>query len=371
MNYKRLFLDVHVIQTVPPSNINRDDTGSPKTAQYGGVRRARVSSQSWKRAIRKYFNEFGGLTNIGIRTLDVVQHVADKIMEIDGSITKQKAKQMAKELFERVTMKKDGKGKKSFQFDKNDKLKALFFLSDKQAKQLAEAAIRGETESATIKGCIKKKSSIDIALFGRMLAEDPSLNEDASAQVAHAISTHGVQTEYDFFTAVDDLSPEEHAGAAMLDTVEYNSSTLYRYANVAVHELLAQLGDSESTVNALKLFVDAFAVSMPTGKINTFANQTLPQLILVTLRDDRPVNLVTAFENPVRSGDGYVKESVSRLFEEHRRVHKFLAQPYYVSYVVADADMENSGVGISHVSMQQLLQELGEAIEGRLPGLQE
>lgn len=117
-----------------------------------------------------------------------------------------------------------------------------------------------------------------------MVTDDPSLNEDASSQVAHAISTHAVQTEFDFFTAVDELSPEDNAGAGMLGTVEYNSSTLYRYANVAIHELLVQLGEKKSVVNNLKLFVEAFANSMPTGKVNTFANQTLPQALVLSLR---------------------------------------------------------------------------------------
>lgn len=76
---QRLFLDIHAIQTVPPSNINRDDTGSPKTAQYGGVTRARVSSQSWKRAIRKYFYDKGHIQNSGIRSCDIVNHIAEII----------------------------------------------------------------------------------------------------------------------------------------------------------------------------------------------------------------------------------------------------------------------------------------------------
>ena len=92
-----------------------------------------------------------------------------------------------------------------------------------------------------------------------MVADDPSLNEDASSQVAHAISTHGVQTEFDFYTAVDDLAPEDNAGAGMLGTIEFNTSTLYRYANVAVHELTRQLGNEQTVINTLKLFVEAFS----------------------------------------------------------------------------------------------------------------
>ena len=176
---------------------------------------------------------------------------------------------------------------------------------------------------------------MDIALFGRMVADDPSLNEDASAQVAHAISTHAVQTEFDFFTAIDDLKPEDNAGAGMLGTIEFNSSTMYRYANVAVHELYRQLGNKEQTLNALKLFIESFANSMPSGKSNTFANQTLPQAILVVVRSDRPVNLVSAFEEPVKSSEGYVQQSIEKLFLELKNVEKFVRAPVFAFYVTA------------------------------------
>lgn len=88
-----------------------------------------------------------------------------------------------------------------------------------------------------------------------MLAKDSSINVDASAQVAHAISTHEIESEFDFYTAVDDLAPEDNQGAAMIDTLEYNSSTLYRYANIAMHDFYGQLGDKESLINATKLLL--------------------------------------------------------------------------------------------------------------------
>lgn len=314
----KLFLDVHAIQTLPPSNINRDDTGSPKTAQYGGVRRARVSSQSWKKAIRTYFYKNSMQTNVGIRSLDVVKYVADKIVKLDSSIEDNKALEMANDVLNNAKVS-----------TKDYKTKALFFLGDTQAQALAQAAIDGESDKKKLQEILKDNPAIDIALFGRMVADDPFLNEDASCQVAHAISTHGVQTEFDFFTAVDDLSPEDNAGAGMLGTVEFNSSTMYRYANVSVHELTKQLGSKEATINTLKLFVEAFSNSLPTGKVNTFANQTVPQLIFVTLRSDRPVNLVSAFENPIKSTDGYVDESIKRLFIENENVSKFVKKPEF------------------------------------------
>lgn len=197
---RRFYLDIHAIQTLPPSNVNRDDTGSPKTAMYGGVRRARVSSQSWKRAMRKYFLDECE-EDLGIRSLNVIKYLAERIIAVDASVTEESAMKMAEKAFNDVGIK-----------TKDQKTKALFFLGKKQADRLATAIINGETDKKVLKEIFCDNPAIDIALFGRMVADDPSLNEDASAQVAHAISTHEVQTEFDYYTAVDELSPEDNAG---------------------------------------------------------------------------------------------------------------------------------------------------------------
>lgn len=347
----RLFLDVHAIQTVPPSNINRDDTGSPKTAQYGGVKRARVSSQAWKRAMREYFYKNSEQTNVGVRSLDIVAYLARKIVKLDGNISMEDALAKAEKTLNGAAIStKDGR------------TKALFFLGDQQANRLAQAAIDEVTDKKQLQTMLKENPAIDIALFGRMVADDPSLNEDASSQIAHAISTHAVQTEFDFYTAVDDLAPEDNAGAGMLGTIEYNASTLYRYGNVAVHELVKQLSNEQAVINTLKLFVESFANSMPTGKVNTFANQTLPQLILVTLREDRPVNLVSAFEKPVQSTEGYVEDSIHRLLLENKKVEKFVKSPTFNAYV-SQEPIENEGDLNIEDSLQDLLNALGETLQ--------
>lgn len=206
---KRLYVDLHVLQTVPPSCVNRDDTGSPKTAVYGGVRRARVSSQAWKRAMRTMFRE--ELLNpeqMGERTKKVLQILAEEIQRI---APEQEAEKLAKKAMEYVGLtpsKKNG----------ND-LDALFFLSHFQAKALASLIVEGSSDKKAYHDALEKAPSMDMALFGRMVASDPSLNYDASAQVAHSISTHRVQNEYDYFTAVDDCAPEDNAGAGHLGTV--------------------------------------------------------------------------------------------------------------------------------------------------------
>lgn len=353
MTEKRLYLDIHAIQTLPPSNVNRDDTGSPKTAIYGGVRRARVSSQSWKRAMRQYFLQESA-EDLGIRSLNVIQYVADRIVAADASITNEKAMEKAEKVFNDA-----GIG------TKDQKTKALFFLGKKQADRLALSAINGETDKKQLKQCFCDNPAVDIALFGRMVADEHSLKEDASAQVAHAISTHAVQTEFDFYTAVDDLAPEDNAGAGMLGTIEYNSSTLYRYANIAIHDLLRQLESKEQTIDTAKLFIKAFANSMPTGKANTFANQTLPQLLMINIRHDRPVNLVTAYEKPVRSHEGNVAASIERLFMEVKKTEKFVQPPLRTLYVV-DEDINKPEWATEEDNIYSLMNDFALIAENNL-----
>ncbi|MDO4564489.1 MAG: type I-E CRISPR-associated protein Cas7/Cse4/CasC [Clostridia bacterium] len=320
----KLFIDIHVLQNVPPSCINRDDTGSPKTAVFGGVTRARVSSQCWKRAVRLSFMESFPREKLGFRTKKIVKLLSQAIMELDSSLSEEQAEKKAENVLNAVEL----KGKKA-----KASTDALFFISAAQISALAELAIENAKEASAKElkqrtaEALRKQPGVDIALFGRMVASNPSLNTDACAQVAHALSTHKVSNEYDYFTAVDDCAPEDNAGAAHLDTVEYNSSTLYRYATVAVHELNKHLGDE--TAHMVGSFVRAFVRSMPTGKQNTFANQTLPFAVMLCLRSDQPINLVGAFEKPITSRDnGYSEESALKLVEYAKDVwDDFAAQP--------------------------------------------
>ena len=352
MKTNNLYLDIHAIQSVPPSNINRDDTGSPKTAQYGGATRARVSSQCWKKAMRDYFLSHGDAGKVGVRTKDIVTYVAEKIREKDAMKSVDEAMEMADKVINLAGVS-----------TKDYKAKALFFLGNKQAEELAMAALRNVQDKNEIKMILKENPAIDVALFGRMVADEPMLNEDASCQVAHAISTHAVSGEYDYFTAIDDLSPEDNAGAGMIGTIEYNSSTLYRYADIAVHELCRQLGSKEATVAAVTLFIEAFIKSMPTGKVNTFANQTLPQGIIVTLRSDRPVNLVSAFEEPVQAKGGYAKESMAKLAAEYKKAAK-MVQPEIASFVLTlEEESPLAAVGKQEKNLDALLHDVGGTIE--------
>ena len=209
--------------------------------------------------------------------------------------------------------------------------------------------------------------AVDIALFGRMLANAPDLNTDASAQVAHAISVDRVDQDFDYFTAVDDCAADDNAGAGMIGTVSFNSSTLYRYATVDIDSLYGQLGDPEAAACGVAAFVEAFVKSMPTGKQNTFANRTLPNAVVVAIRKSQPINAVSAFEVPVRPSED---ESVSRhaaalLGEKLAAIEKAFDEPSVCAWNVVDGASVTQLDAISRgVSMRELLSQLHDEIRG-------
>lgn len=314
----RMYIDVHVLQTVPPSNLNRDDTGSPKTAFYGGVRRARVSSQAWKRATRTAFDSVLDRSQLGVRTRRVVELVAEEIRRQQDAVSEAEALTLAEGVL----------GKAGIAVKTNPRKKEapkesgyLLFLSRRQVQNLAAAALvvhGGGDYPKNVKQLADTEHSVDLALFGRMVADSTDLNVDAAVQVAHAISVHAVEEQFDYFTAVDDhkaRDEEEDAGAGMIGTVEFNSSTLYRYATIDVVRLAENLGDPVAVRAAVEAFLGCFVVSMPTGKQNTFANRTLPDAVLVQVRDDLPVNYVGAFEEAIVSANGRSSLAVTALAE--------------------------------------------------------
>ncbi|MBB1055766.1 MULTISPECIES: type I-E CRISPR-associated protein Cas7/Cse4/CasC [unclassified Dietzia] len=311
------YIDVHIIQTVPPSNINRDDTGSPKSAVYGGVRRSRVSSQAWKRATRAEFSSHLDTAELGVRTKRVVEQMIGEIVARRPDL-EESAEDLAAKVLKVVDINLAKEKKESSEKREVPQTEYLIFLSRAQISALAELAI-DSVDSTPDKKSVKKAfhddTSIDVALFGRMIANAPDLNVDACCQVAHAISVHPASNEFDYFTAVDDKAPEDNAGAGMIGTVEFVSSTMYRYATVNADALAASLGSIEAAAKAAEAFVRAFAVSMPTGKSNTFANRTRADLVLVQVRDDQPVNLVGAFESAIASTTGRTEQAVLRLAE--------------------------------------------------------
>jgi CRISPR system Cascade subunit CasC len=350
----RCYIDIHVLQTVPPSCVNRDDTGSPKSAVYGGVTRARVSSQAWKRAIRLYFGDHFDADSIGTRTKKLVGMIEDALLALDPKMPGKDARKKAEEALKAAGFSPKGD---------DGKVGALFFISKSQARSLAELAMKEVKEKEAYKAALKDTPAVDMALFGRMVADDPSLNYDAAAQVAHAISTHAVQNEFDYFTAVDDRAPEDNAGASHIGTTEYTSATLYRYATVNVNELASLI--PEETTEAVKGFVEAFCCAMPTGKQSTFANRTVPDLVYVTIRNDQPVNFAGAFEKPVcAETGGYLAASELALAEYARKTYEL----FVPSPVLAFGCSRGDGLKelVEMLPLHTMIDRIGDYVEDRL-----
>jgi len=289
--------------------------------------------------MRLMFNQHLDVSELSYRTLKIFDLIADEIQKKSPNHNREDAIKLAKDVLIKAKVKPSSKNQ-----EKSD---ALFFMSSKQAKNLADLAL-GDLEGKDVEKAViqtlKSNNGIDLALFGRMVASNPEINCDASSQVAHAISTHRVENEYDYFTAVDDCSAEDNAGAGMIGTVEYNSATLYRYATVAVHELLGQLAtDATAVEKALREFIRAFVLSMPTGKQNTFAAHSLPHTVMVALRSDRPLNLADAFEKPVKPknpNDGFAQPSAKAFAERTLKAYEDFCTTPITSYIVGELPPE-------------------------------
>ncbi|XBH21559.1 type I-E CRISPR-associated protein Cas7/Cse4/CasC [Jonesiaceae bacterium BS-20] len=307
---KNLYVELHALQPIPPSNVNRDDTGNPKTAIFGGIRRARVSSQAWKRSIRQDFANRLAPELVGVRSVRLVEKLASEIRSQYPELTDE-AQAMAVDVFTTANLKvSKPKPKKNQETEPIEVTGYLVFLSNQQLSSIAELAGKTVIDGGEIKSLkkellqrLKFNNSYDLALFGRMVADNTDLNVEAAAQVAHAIGVSKVETEFDYYTAVDDVKAaseeETDAGAAMIGSIAFNSSTVYRYANINVSELARNLGDAAGTAGAIREFVRSFVTAMPTGKQNSFANRTLPTSLVVTLRSDQPISLAPAFETPL------------------------------------------------------------------------
>lgn len=298
-----MFLEVHVLQNFALSNLNRDDAGAPKSCDFGGTRRARISSQCMKRAVRTYFrtSEAVPASQLGFRTKRLQQELVNRLLA-RGTEAEQ-AKALATAVVEQIGLKL-----------KNDRTEYLLMLGAQEIDRLSAMALdHQETLLSTKKGdkglsgvflgALDGGEAVDLALFGRMIADKPDKNVDAAVQMAHSISTHAVATEFDFYSAVDDLQPEdaeEGAGAGMLGTTLYNSSCYYRYANLDLKQLTSNLGgDRAQAVQAARAFIQGMIHAVPSGKQTGSGAQNPPSLVFITVREKGLWSLVNAFLRPV------------------------------------------------------------------------
>lgn len=375
-------LELHIIQSVPVACLNRDDLNSPKTAIFGGAQRARVSSQSWKRAIRKMANnEIDESEQFkGKRSRLFIEEILKELMKLgEDERTAGALSQCAGHYLAKLDPKQEGKVKTLvflspleykifagvlFSLDSDDKQKLIDAIASVDKEKLAkdedgnedavekesEKKIKGEKKLSAkqftklvdkilktpvekaFKGEKKELKSLpndaaDIALFGRMVANDHSLTVEAASMFSHALSTHKVDNEIDFFAAVDDLQPKEETGAGMTSTLEFNSATYYRFAALnldmlADDEHLGSMSTDERK-RVVRTFVEATIKAIPGARKNTMNGNTLPSYVLGVVREKgHPIQLVNAFENPVRPSSGYSVKSVDLLKEEYSNLKK-------------------------------------------------
>jgi CRISPR system Cascade subunit CasC len=312
MNNPGVKIEAHLIQNFAPSNLNRDDTGQPKSATFGGFRRARISSQCSKRSSRQMW-----ASSVGRRTKLLKAELTPQL-KADGR-SKEQISTALDTFLAQFYSKMDGDKTAVLLFVSQEEISTTNGLIEQHWKTLSAGKELADNEKKVVESSLNKsKMSADIALFGRMLAEQPGRNTDGACQVAHPISTHKVDMEMDFFTAVDDLNPEEETGAGMMGVVGFNSACYYRYALVDRDQLARNLARKTERKNGqwvqnlaqedyteadkvIEAFLEAMVYAIPSGKQNSFAAQNLPSFGLFVRRQGGvPISLANAFAKPVR-----------------------------------------------------------------------
>jgi|YNPNPStandDraft_1061719.scaffolds.fasta_scaffold16626_1 CRISPR system Cascade subunit CasC len=376
-------VELHLLQSFPVTCLNRDDVGSPKSAIFGGIPRARVSSQCWKRAIRqaaKDLSEERCLPRFqGIRTTRIAEIVEKKLAE--RLKNEKQIKPVADIVVNRIAS------------SKNDETAVLLYMSPKQAEQLAVAIseipseeldkiIATEAEKRKKKGkedsldkalkCLKTppEDAADIAIFGRMVASDPGLTLEGAGMFSHALSTHEVANEIDFFSAVDDLQPREEAGAGHIGTLEFNSACYYRYVGLnwdllSDKDHLGTLSEADRKA-ILSVFLQAAIQAVPQARKNSMFGHSLPSVVLGLVRDGQPLSLMNAFEKPVRAGhDGYITRSREQLEQHYAFLNNaFSLNPSVEVWLILDHSQKNPpNVGTLVNTLDDFIKQLLEGLQ--------
>ena len=311
-----IFLQFHFLTPYPPSNPNRDDQGRPKEASMGGVMRLRLSSQSIKHAVRKstiFMTRLEG--QLGERTKRIGEVIFEHLG--DRGATDDKRREIALSVADAFGKLDDARNKDGSKIQ----LAQLAFISPDEKRlacELAEKALAGTPlpkDKDLAKMVLRSADgAVDIAMFGRMLADDPDFNREAAVQVGHAITTHQAVSETDYFTAVDDLQKASAgAGAEHIGELGFGSGVYYLYVCVDCNLLIENLaGDVALARRGVEALVEALATTGPKGKQNSFANHPVASYIRAESGDSQPRDLSGAFFAPVRDAD-LLGASISKL----------------------------------------------------------
>lgn len=312
------FIQLHLLTAYGAANLNRDDTGRPKTLTFGGAERLRVSSQSLKRAFRQSDVFAEGLPGaLGQRSQGFMQGLIEAL--VAGGLALEEAVKRAEALIENDKLGKvKDKGKGSARTEQ------LVHLGPDEMATIAGLAERlggdGDLDGKSVMVLKDKPRAADIAMFGRMLADNPGFNVEAAVQVAHAFTTHRVIVEDDYYTAVDDIKNADQdadRGAGFIGVQHYGAGLFYLYVCIDADLLLANLsGDKALAADAVEAMIRATAKVSPSGKQNAFASRANALYILQEIGVDSPRSLAAAFQKPVGSGEGesdHQEASIARL----------------------------------------------------------
>lgn len=328
-----MLIEVHMLKNYPATNLNRDDTGAPKTCMFGGVQRGRISSQCLKYSWRTsaLLKEAIGEDMISTRTRKLPDILEESLIKQDIpdeyiAVIKKTVTDFGK---------KDGK-----ENSKELKTAQVIAYSPEDIKEITELLLEKLKDCKNVKDVekikakdlqdIMKKSvnraiTLDMALFGRMVTSDAFADVEASMQVAHAISTNRVYMESDYFTAVDDLiaGSDTETGCAKIDETDYNSSCYYLYSSIDTDKLRENLKYCDNVDDVMKkaipTLIETMVYTNPSGKQNSFAGHSLPSAILIECKEKHiPVSYANAYEIPVKPirDSGIVTQSVERLRDE-------------------------------------------------------
>ncbi|KFN38315.1 CRISPR-associated protein Cse4 [Smithella sp. F21] len=321
------FIQLHLLTSYPPSNLNRDDLGRPKTAIMGGKTRLRVSSQSLKRAWRTssiFSDALKGHIGTRTKTMGIEVYEALKSKGVAENNAKEWARQIA-EVF--------GKGKKANAANPLDELEieqlAHFSTEEKTAiDALVDklATTKAAPSADDLKLLKKKHTAADIAMFGRMLASAPAFNTEAAVQVAHAVTVHDVAVEDDYFTAVDDLNKgDEDMGAAHIGETEFGAGVFYLYICINRDLLLENMGDKTLADKAIAALVEAAAKVSPSGKQNSFASRAYASYIMAEKGEQQPRSLSVAFLKPAH-GEDVLSKAIDAIVTKRANMEKVYGQ---------------------------------------------
>ncbi len=334
-------IELHILQSFPVSCLNRDDVNAPKTAIFGGCTRARISSQCQKRAIREMAREINNTAFKGSRTRKAADDLTKALVGQYGW-DQSEARKTAEEvlhLFLAKELPKAKKGKKPADVESSaeqEQTSTLLYFSPEEIKIIAGGVHKARQDKSGIDAKLLKDAAIkalgkgipkdaaDIAIFGRMVANASDVTLEGAGMFSHALSTHKSDNDLDFWTAVEDEKQKgDDAGAANMGTAEFNSACYYRYAALNLDLLTDADHLGALSPEAHKQVVDAFIratlQAVPGARKNSMNANTRPVYVLGIVKDHgQPIQLVNAFEKPVRSKNGFVDESITELTKHHK-----------------------------------------------------